>query len=326
MERTKLMDIAGYDLKVIKEIAKHMVEPNAVNVALQLMGKPLDKVLAWMDKADNKLVQKITDGIASTTEDVMIKVVQTANSLCSDTSVIAEYKKRGIVIKNITDVHHLDLSRIDPVADSYDLSNAAILGTEGALMGVATTLCEGIPFGQLLIVPVILADVSSSLVLLSRHICQISTSYGYTSQDYNNIPHILAAMMPVNTSSDEGYLVNKAIATNAMREAGQFIAKNQGNITKELIENQAPRLIQLINTLVERLGIEITEKELGILVPIAGAMLNGGLNVAFQQVGHTTAKDYFRELHLCAKYGDMAVNSAIKEEIKKINEQKVNKY
>ena len=214
------------------------------------------------------------------------------------------------------DVRFLDISIMDAVADSYDLSNAAIVGMEGAVMGLATTLCEG--FGQLLIIPVVLADVTLSLVLLSRHICQIATSYGYSSQDYENITHILAALMPRNTSSDEGYLSNKALAVEAMREANKFMAKNQGNINKELIQNQAPKLIQLINSLVERLGIEITEKELGILVPIVGALLNGGLNIAFQQVGHTTAKDYFRELHLCSKYGDEAVNNAIKDEIKRL--------
>jgi hypothetical protein len=59
----------------------------------------------------------------------------------------------------------------------------------------------------------------------------------------------------------------------------------------------------------------VTKKELGILVPVAGAVLNSSINIAFQQVGHQTAKDYFRRLLLEERYGDELVAVAINQEI-----------
>ena len=52
-----------------------------------------------------------------------------------------------------------------------------------------------------------------------------------------------------------------------------------------------------------------------ILVPVVGAVLNSSINVAFQQVGHQTAKDYFRRLILEERYGEELVSFAIEKEI-----------
>jgi hypothetical protein len=77
-----------------------------------------------------------------------------------------------------------------------------------------------------------------------------------------------------------------------------------------------PALVKLINQVAERLGIVVTEKELGMLVPVAGAVLNGGLNIAFQQMGHTTAKDYFRVQVLNGRHGEKHVENEIQKRIR----------
>jgi len=52
--------------------------------------------------------------------------------------------------------------------------------------------------------------------------------------------------------------------------------------------------------------------------PIAGAVLNSSINLAFQRVGHQTAKDYFRRLLLEERYGEELVAYAISQEIEAI--------
>ena len=74
-------------------------------------------------------------------------------------------------------------------------------------------------------------------------------------------------------------------------------------------------MIRLIAAVAERLGVTVTQKELGILVPVAGAVLNSSINLAFQQVSHQTAKDYFRRLLLEERYGDELIAVAISSEI-----------
>jgi hypothetical protein len=74
-------------------------------------------------------------------------------------------------------------------------------------------------------------------------------------------------------------------------------------------------MIRLISYVTDRLGVAVTQKELGILVPVAGAILNSSINLAFQQVGHQTAQDYFRRVLLEERYGDELVSFAITQEM-----------
>jgi hypothetical protein len=126
----------------------------------------------------------------------------------------------------------------------------------------------------------------------------------------------MAAMAPQAETSDEGYLALKTAVVTSIRESGQFMARTaQVVLDRQLLEREAPQMIRLIAYVSDRLGIVLTQKELGILVPIAGAVLNTSINVAFQQVGHQTAKDYFRRLILEDRYGEDLVGYAIQQEV-----------
>src|SRR5947209_11622665 len=103
----------------------------------------------------------------------------------------------------------MPLSQLDAVADSFRLGSSLLLGAEGALLGGATTMAEGIPGAQLVIPSLILTDITTSLTLLSRHTCQIATSYGYSSREPGNAPHMIAAMAPQSETGDEGYVTLK---------------------------------------------------------------------------------------------------------------------
>jgi hypothetical protein len=210
----------------------------------------------------------------------------------------------------------MPLSQLDAVADSFRWSSSILLGAEGALLGSATTMAEGIPGAQLVIPSLILTDVTSSMTLLSRHTCRIATAYGFSSKKPENLPHLVAAMAPQSETSDEGYLALKTAVLTSVRESSQFMSRTAGMmLDRQVLEREAPQMIRLITYVADRLGIVITQKELGILVPIAGAVLNSSLNVAFQTVGHQTAKDYFRRLLLEDRYGDELVAYAIQQEI-----------
>jgi len=301
-----------YDVQVIKEIAKHEVEPSFVQKALQSVGKPLDKLMGYVQSADNKYVKKALHKIDAAIVEALKGTVKMANQLTSEGNVKKEYKKQfGIELNDIHEIKQLSLRQMDRVADSYDVSNGVLVATEGAVLGIASTLAEGIPFAQLAIPAIVTADVTASMTLMSRHVCQIATSYGYSSYASVNIPDILSAMAPTTTSADEGFLMLKAGAVYEIREAGKFAAKHVGELLDDIA---APQLVALIRAIAQRLGVIITEKELGLLVPIAGAALNGGLNLAFQQANHTNAKDYFRRLILIDKYGDEEVYKALELE------------
>jgi len=210
----------------------------------------------------------------------------------------------------------MPLSQLDAVADSFRFGSTLLLGASGALLGGATTMAEGIPGAQLVIPSLILTDITSSMTLLSRHTCRVATAYGFSSRNPENLPHLVAAMAPQSESADEGYLSLKTAVVTSIRESGMFMARTAGVvIDRQLIEREAPQMIRLITYVADRLGVVITQKELGILVPIAGAVLNSSINIAFQQVGHHTAKNYFRRLILDDRYGEELVSYAIQEQI-----------
>ena len=312
----------AYEEAIIKEIAQHIVQPNLVQKALAQAGKPvafiLDQArsLKYFDAVSKKIDYAIEKGLRGS--------ILVANKTYSEASVLSEFKKAGLDI-SYAEVKGSDLQIKDKVADSFSISNGFILGTEGAAMGAATTLCEGIPGAQLLIPTLIAADVSSSMVFLSRQICQIATSFGYDSSDPNNVPHLIAAMAPQTDTSDEGYFAAKAAVVEMNRAGAAFVGKFNGRRLQEaLAKGELPSLVRTIAYVAKRLGVVITQKELGMLVPIAGALINGTVNVAFQQVGHATAKDYFRKMHLIDRHGEDLINERISREVSRLKADQVN--
>ncbi len=306
-----------YEQQVIRELAVHRVQPNAIHRVLEGVGKPMVKLLNIGRTSKSRALRGIADHVHGWIEEGLIKTFRAANKLANTKDISRKYAARGIHIgEDFDSLRFMPLSQLDAVADSFRWGSTFLLGAEGALLGSATTMAEGIPGAQLVIPSLILTDVTSSMTLLSRHTCRIATAYGYSSKNPQNLPHLMAAMAPHSDDSDEGYLALKTAVITSIRESGHFMARTAGMMMdRQLLEREAPQMIRLITYVADRLGIVVTQKELGLIVPIAGAVLNSSINVAFQQVGHQTAKDYFRRLILEDRYGEELVGFAIQQEI-----------
>jgi hypothetical protein len=237
--------------------------------------------------------------------------------------VLRRFAARDIRVSDIESLRYMPLGQLDAVADSFRFGSAFFLGTEGALLGGATTLAEGIPGAQLIIPSLILADVTTSMTLLSRHTCRLANVYGFSSRSPENLPHLLAAMSPDSNLDEEGYLTIKAAVVTSIREAGQFMSRaSQILVDRRILEREAPQMVRLIARVAERLGVVVTQKELGLLIPVVGAVFNSSINVAFQQLGHHAAKDYFRRVLLEERYGEELVAFAIRTEIEALQSGK----
>src|SRR3989454_6595986 len=265
----------------------------------------------------NRALRGVADHLHGWIEEGLIKTFRVANKLANTKDISKKYAARGIHVgQDFESLRYMPLSQLDAVADSFRWGSSFLLGVEGALLGSATTMAEGIPGAQLVIPSLILTDITSSMTLLSRHTCRIATAYGFSSKNPENLPHLVAAMAPQSETTDEGYLALKTAVVTSIRESGQFMARTAGMVMdRQLLEREAPQMILLITYVADRLGIVMTQKELGILVPIVGAVLNSSINIAFQQVGHHTAKDYFRRVILEDRYGEELVSYAIQQDI-----------
>lgn len=305
----------AYERKVLREIALHRVQPNAVEWVLETLGRPVRRLLRVGTDSNSVVVRTVSDQIHGWIEEGLIQTIKIANRLTRVDEVLKRFALRGFEVKNPKGVRRLPLEHLDSVANSFSFGSTVLLGAEGAVLGVATTFAGSVPGAQLVIPSLVLTDITSSMALLSRHACRISTTYGYSSRLKENVPHLIAAMAPQTKGSDEGYVALKAAVMTSIGEAGQFAARSAATvIDRQLLEREAPQMVRLISTVSERLGVVITQKELGLLIPIAGAVVNGSINMAFQRVGHTTAQDYFRRLVLEDRYGEDIVAHAIRQE------------
>jgi hypothetical protein len=308
-----------YEQDVIRQIALHRVQPNAIQRLLETLGRPVGKLMQIGRESNNPAVRVLSKHVYGWIEEGLIKTVKFANKLTSPKDIARRFEANGLHIDSIESLRYMPLSKLDRVADSFKLSGSFLLGAEGAILGGATTLAEAIPGAQLIIPSLILTDVTSSLTLLSRHTCQVATAYGFPSREAQNLPHLVAAMAPQSGTSDEGYLTLKTAVITSMRESGMFMSRTAGVLLdRQVLEREAPQMVRLIAYVSERLGIVVTQKELGILIPIAGAVLNSSINLAFQQVGHQTAKDYFRRIILEERYGEELVRYALSQEMSRI--------
>ena len=306
-----------YEQQVVRELALHRVQPNAIQRLLEGAGRPVAKLLKSGRESNSRALRGLSEKVHGWIEEGLIKTFRVANKLANTKEISKRYAVRGINVGNdFESLRYMPLSQLDAVADSFRFSSSLLLGLEGALLGGATTVAEGIPGAQLVIPSLILTDITSSMTLLSRHTCRLATAYGYSSRKLENLPHLMAAMAPQSDSSDEGYLALKTAVVTSIRESGQFMARTAGVLLdRQLLEREAPQMIRLITYVADRLGVVMTQKELGVLVPVAGAVLNSSINVAFQQVGHNTAKDYFRRVILEDRYGEELVSYAIQHEM-----------
>ncbi|MBU2699658.1 hypothetical protein Ga0466249_000739 [Sporomusaceae bacterium BoRhaA] len=309
----------AYDQKVLQQVAKHIVEPGALVKLAKLWGRPSENILVRGRFSKNILFQKVQSIITSGIADGVKTMLKTAGQLANDKQILRQYHRKQIYIRTLSDIKDLRLEHIDAVADSYTMDNVLCVGTEGVVLGGAATFASGTVLGVVTVPAIVVADASLSFGILSRNVCQIGATYGYSVENPLNMPHFMAALSPHQDLADESYFMGKSMAVEAIYQSKQFLLSHTGRLFDErLLKSEAPQLLRLLYYVLQRLGMVITEKELAMLLPIAGAVLNGGVNVVFQKMGQQVAKDYFRMLFLEDKYDQETIRNFLQVEVSRL--------
>ena len=192
-----------YEQQVIREIALHRVQPNAVHRLLEAAGRPVARLLNIGRQSNSRAVRGLSAHVHGWIEEGLIKTFRAANRLANTKDISKRYAKRGIQIgDDFESLRFVPMSQLDAVADSFRWGSSVLLGAEGAVLGGVTTIAEGIPGAQLVIPSLILTDITTSMTLLSRHTCRIATAYGYPSRKPEHLPHLVAAMAPQTDNAD----------------------------------------------------------------------------------------------------------------------------
>ena len=155
-------------------------------------------------------------------------------------------------------------------------------------------------------------DLGIFTKFLMRSILDIARSKG---EDINSVETQMACLevfaLGGNTKNDDGlessYYATRILLSTTVKEASAYIAANG---TTKIIENvliSNNPLAKLVSSIASRYGVQVTEKFAAELVPVAGAIGGGSINLAFIHHFQKMADAHFTIRQLERKYGEEIV-------------------
>ncbi|MEO8512280.1 MAG: EcsC family protein [Ignavibacteria bacterium] len=182
--------------------------------------------------------------------------------------------------------------------------------TSKRLNKVLTTISGGIggAFG-LAAIPI---ELPVSTMLILKSIAEIAKSEGH---DINTIEtklnclevFALGGNSKTDDASDNSYWVMRSVLAKEISNAAKYLGQ------KGLAKESAPAVIKLINKLVARYSLIITEEVAAKAVPILGAVSGAGINIIFMHHFQKMAEGHFIVRRLEKKYGESEVKEAYGE-------------
>ena len=85
-----------YEQHVIRELAIHRAQPNAVQRMLEGIGKPVAKLMSIGRNSQNRTLRGLSDHIHGWIEEGLIKTFRVANKLANTKEIAKRYAARGI--------------------------------------------------------------------------------------------------------------------------------------------------------------------------------------------------------------------------------------
>jgi len=236
-----------------------------------------------IDQATDKL--RGVPGVDWTLDTFVAGIVENLNHLAHDLvaieTIYAAQSQDGPRISAPGEIHAVDLRRVDTSVAALRGRYATIAGAEGAATGFAGA-------------PGIVPDIIALTTLNLQATGEYATWYGFDVSLEEERLFALTVLSAAAGSTD----LNKDLALRPISRASQGVAKQQ------VLESAGQYAITgSMKKIAEKLGIRLTKAKLAQMLPIAGAVVGGSLNVMFTNRVCATARNLYRERFLLAKYG-----------------------
>ncbi len=195
--------------------------------------------------------------------------------------VYRRFRKAGHDIEAASDLHDLDLQRIDELSSRLSSTYSALAGLEG---GVTGTLGA----------PGLLVDIPALLVLNLRAISHYAIYYGVDPRLETERFRILEVLAQASSPTDGAKII---VGAKIIRLGKDVVAgKAWGDLRKHA-------LVPIAQQLAKALGIRLTKAKLAQFVPVAGAAVGLGFNAYYTNKICGAASHLYRERFLHEKYG-----------------------
>ncbi|GAA4826130.1 hypothetical protein GCM10023353_39080 [Tomitella cavernea] len=260
------------------------------------IGKAKDAVMSLpnaeaVGDAINSAVTNALDGLHSMTVNFGL------HSVSHDT-VIKHFTAKGHPVESLDDIRSLDIRACDSVSASGK-QKYLVAGSEGAAsslvvtgLTVSSTVSGGTTAAAA--AAAIAADSVTVLTGMGRIIAHVAAHYGY---DVNEPDEEVFAAGVLSYSTATG-ASQKATTLAALSRLTQDMMRRTTMAT--LSQNQ---IVRVIETVFKALGVKMTRKKLAQAVPVAGALINGGMNAQLAAHTYSRALTAYRLRFLTEKYG-----------------------
>lgn len=294
----------AYEQSVLKEwmAAEAAPKPFTVTLTKRLTGKAR-AVMSLAAHVAPVRGPAMADWLRETIRAMIVKTLEQAATARQYAKVEQTIRNLGGAATCASEVRLLPLEIKDETARRMAHGQTIAVSIEGAAAGFATSLFELIPGLQAWVIPTIAADLYATVSMMAQNAVQIGYSYGYSLQNPEDLSHILVAMAP---SEEDAQIVEAKVAAHlAMRSAGAALTRAAGEqLSLRLAAGASPAVAQLLDVLAARIALAFAEKEMAVLIPFVGAVVQGSVNASFARASYHGARRYFQKLHMLDRYGD----------------------
>jgi hypothetical protein len=214
-------------------------------------------------------------------------------------TIFKTFAAEGESVTSYDDVRKLDLKICDRSVPGRKEKYVAMAAGQGAATSlavtgatVATTVSGGTTLGVAM--GAVVVDITAVMVGMGRIVALVAAHYGYDVRE----PEEQVFASGVLSYSTAGNAAEKAASLAALSRLTQEMMRQA--TWKQLQRHQ---MVNVIQTVVTSLGFNLTKKKLAQVVPVAGVVINGGLNARLAQNTFKRAQDAYRLRFLTEKYG-----------------------
>jgi hypothetical protein len=213
-------------------------------------------------------------------------------------TIFKTFASEGAHVSSYDEVRRLDLKLCDrsvPRRKERYIVMAAGQGAATSLAVTGATVASTVSGGTTLGVALgaVALDVTSVMVGMGRIVALVAAHYGYDVRE----PEEQVFASGVLSYSTAGNATEKAASLAALSRLTQEMMRQA--TWKQLQQHQ---MVKIIQTVVTALGFRLTKRKLAQGVPVAGVMINGGLNARLARNTFNRAQDAYRLRFLTEKY------------------------
>ncbi len=212
---------------------------------------------------------------------------------------IKRHQKKGHEVEQSQDFLRLDLRQCDELLPNRRRLHEFTAVAEGAaasLLITGATVSSTVTGGTTAAVAVGTVAADSILVMagLGRVVGEVAVSYGFDP----NLPEeelfalqVLGLGMAVGSGAKSTALASLSRLTQDMMRRATWTQLNEH------------LLVEVINRAFATMGLRLTQKKLAQVVPVAGVLISGGINLQLLHRVHDAAIRAYRLRFLTVKYG-----------------------